>query len=232
MPGRWRHCAGVWTACHWRWSWPRRASCTCRHLCCWVSWKAVWPCSATARATCRPASRRCTRRSPGAMSCSPQMGRCSCAGWQCSRGGTLEAVAAVCRMPVGLPPLEGDVLARLVDVTDHSLLTVEEQADGTLRFGLLETIRAYAWERAEAAGEAAALRRAHAAYFLALAEGAEPALKGAEQAVWLERLEREHDNLRAALRWAVESAEGEMGLRLGGALWRFWYVRGHLSEGR
>jgi DNA-binding CsgD family transcriptional regulator len=65
-----------------------------------------------------------------------------------------------------------------------------------------------------------------------LAEQAEPELKGAEQAMWLERLEMEHDNMRAAIRWAVDSGEAEIGLRIGGALCRFWEVHGHLSEGR
>src|SRR5205085_1994646 len=85
---------------------------------------------------------------------------------------------------------------------------------------------------AAARGEAEVLRGRHAAYYLALAEQAEPALTGAEQAGWLERLEREHNNLRAALRWAQDGGEGEIGSRLAAALWRFWYVRGHLSEGR
>jgi non-specific serine/threonine protein kinase len=82
-------------------------------------------------------------------------------------------------------------------------------------------------------GEGAAVRRRHRDWFLALAEQAEQALQGAEQAAWLDRLEMEHDNLRAALAWCQAEDEGiEAGLRLGAALRRFWYVRGYLSEGR
>src|SRR4029453_17026921 len=84
----------------------------------------------------------------------------------------------------------------------------------------------------EAEGEAEALQQAHAAYYLALAEEGEAKLKTAEQAVWLTGLEQEHDNVRAALRWALGNNETEMALRLCGALWRFWTMHGHLSEGR
>ena len=74
--------------------------------------------------------------------------------------------------------------------------------------------------------------RRHTAWYLSLAEEAEPALKGAEQGVWLARLETEHDNLRAVLRRALEHGEQQLGLRVAGAMWRFWYVRGYVSEGR
>jgi DNA-binding CsgD family transcriptional regulator len=92
-------------------------------------------------------------------------------------------------------------------------------------------VREYALERLEASGEAEALRRQHAAYYLALAEAADPAIRGPEQAVWLRRLETEHDNLRAALAWSQSAVEGtELGLRLVAALSWFWYLRGYFGE--
>jgi hypothetical protein len=97
---------------------------------------------------------------------------------------------------------------------------------------MLETIREYALERLVESDEEEDVRRAHAGYYLALAEEAEPNLATAEQMRWLDRLEREHNNLRAALRFSLQSEDVKSTLRLGGALWRFWYVRGHLSEGR
>src|SRR5262249_39322181 len=97
---------------------------------------------------------------------------------------------------------------------------------------LLETLREYALERLEASGEEGALRRRHAVYFMALAEEAEPELRGSKQARWLERLEREHGNLRAALGWALQQGEVELGLRLAAALYLYWDVRGYFGEGR
>ena len=87
-----------------------------------------------------------------------------------------------------------------------------------VRYRLLEPIRQYAREKLEESGEGEEVRRRHAAFFLALAEEAEPRLRGPEDREWLERLEREHDNLRAALSWALERGEAELGLRLAGAL--------------
>lgn len=100
------------------------------------------------------------------------------------------------------------------------------------RFTMLETIRAYAAERFEASGDTETWRQRHAEYSLALAEQAAPELTGPEQGRWLERLEREHDNLRAALGWAIERDEAALGLRLAAALGQFWAVRGHLGEGQ
>jgi tetratricopeptide (TPR) repeat protein len=98
---------------------------------------------------------------------------------------------------------------------------------------MLETIREYAWERLDHSGEAAATRGRHLDFFLRFAEEAEPEIhSGAEQRAWLDRLERVHDNLRAALAWSGASGLCEAGLRLGGALGEFWRVRGYLREGR
>jgi predicted ATPase/transcriptional regulator with XRE-family HTH domain len=143
-------------------------------------------------------------------------------------GGTLEAVAAVCDASGG--PAHG-LLEELAALVDKSLLRQEAQADEEPRVLMLETMREYAWEQLEACGEVGTVCRQHAAHFLALAEGAEPQLTGAEQAAWLEQLEREHANIRAALVWAQQSGAVELGLRLAGALWRFWEARGYLSEG-
>jgi tetratricopeptide (TPR) repeat protein len=97
---------------------------------------------------------------------------------------------------------------------------------------MLETIREYGLACLAAAGEMPALQRRHATYFLTLVEDAAPRLIGAGQVAELARLEDEHDNLRAALRWAMDSGEVELGLRLSAALWPLWWVHGHLSEGR
>ena len=144
-------------------------------------------------------------------------------------GCTLEAAPAVCNADGVLPV---DVTNGIASLLDKSLLRLHAGAEGELRFVMLETIREYALERLAASGEMHVIRRRHAAYYLALAEEAEPQLRGAEQDRWLARLEMEHNNLRAALAWAFGGGDGEVGLRLAGALGPFWYVRGYFSEGR
>ncbi|HMA32865.1 MAG TPA: tetratricopeptide repeat protein, partial [Chloroflexia bacterium] len=123
------------------------------------------------------------------------------------------------------------VFAGLDSLVSKSLLRHEPGAGEEPRFQMLETIREYALEQLGASGEVGGLQQAHAGYYLTLAEIAEPALEGAEQGVWLDRLEQEHDNLRAALHWALGQADPAPALRLSGALWHFWYVHGYWSEG-
>jgi predicted ATPase len=131
-----------------------------------------------------------------------------------------------------------DALPALGALVDQSLLRRQQspgsgqRAGSVLRFRMLETIRAFALERLAASVEAAAVRRAHAESYLALAEDAAPNLTTGAQALWLERLDLEQENLRAALTWSLDQGEVETALRLGSALWRFWYTRGYLSEGR
>jgi predicted ATPase/class 3 adenylate cyclase len=141
-------------------------------------------------------------------------------------GQTLEVIEVVCNADGAL-----DVLGGMDALLEKHLVGRTEVAD-EVRLTLLETIHEYAGERLESSGEAEDLRQAHAAYFLALAEEAKLALTGPDQAVWRARLEREHDNLRAALRWARQSGRSDVGQRLAAALGQFWWTHGHLSEGR
>jgi predicted ATPase/class 3 adenylate cyclase len=144
-----------------------------------------------------------------------------------SGGRTLEAIETICDARGDLPV---DALEGVSSLLDKSLLRQEEGPEGEPRFVMLETIHEYARERLEASGEAEEVRRLHAAYFLALAEEAEPELSGADQLACLERLEAEHDNMRAALSWSLEK-EPETALRLAVALARFWEKRSYFSEG-
>ena len=142
-------------------------------------------------------------------------------------GCNLPAIEAVGGAGDGGP----EVLDGVTSLIDENLLRRVEQEVGTVRLAMLETIREYALERLLESGEEHAVRYAHARYYLALAEEAKPRLTTAEQMRWLDLLEAEHNNLRAALRWSLQIEDVETTLRLAGALWRFWYVRGHLSEG-
>ena len=142
-----------------------------------------------------------------------------------SGGRTLEAIEEICDPEGDLDALEG-----VESLLQKSLLRREEGVGGESRFVMLETVHEYARERLEASDEAEETRRLHAEYFLALAEEAEPELSGADQLACLERLEAEHDNLRAALSWSLEK-EPETALRLAGALARFWEMRARFLEG-
>ncbi len=146
-----------------------------------------------------------------------------------SGGWTMEAAEALC---AGDVDSEWDPFEALAALADHSLIRQTESADEEPRFSMLETIREYGLERLRQAGEEEPIRRRHAEYFLTLAEQAEPELIGADQAHWLNRLETEHDNLRAVFAWAQQQGEAAQAERLGAALWRFWIARGHIEEGR
>lgn len=136
-------------------------------------------------------------------------------------GFTLAAAEAVC------PDLSSLVLDSLTRLVDKSLVV----ATGP-RYQLLTTIRQYGLDKLWLSGEEARLRQRHLAWFTQLALQASQALLTDKQQSWLDELETEHDNLRAALRWALEGGELETGIRLGSALWRFWGYRGYLLEGR
>jgi predicted ATPase len=147
----------------------------------------------------------------------------------CLAGGSaLEAATAVCDPDgdVGLGMLE--TLATLVDVSLVRAVTGRVDA----RFDMLQTIREFGAERLEAEDDRMATHRRHACWFLELAEEAERYVRGPDIARWLQTLELEHDNLRAALGWALENDEGDIALRMAGAMWRLWHLGGYLSEGR
>jgi tetratricopeptide (TPR) repeat protein len=145
-------------------------------------------------------------------------------------GRTLEAIEAICDAEDDLPV---DVLDGLASLVDKSLLEQEEGVGGDPRFVMLETIHEFAREKLKKSEEGEDIRRLHAEYFLVLAEEAERGVEGAQQTVWLERLEEEHDNMRAALSWSLgQVQDAELALRIGAALGEFWYLRGYWSEGR
>ncbi|MBX3058707.1 MAG: tetratricopeptide repeat protein [Anaerolineae bacterium] len=141
-------------------------------------------------------------------------------------GCTLGAAEAVANAQGNL-----DVLNGLENLLDHHLLQQQEVA-GEPRFTMLETIREYALEKLAESGETEALWQQHAAFFVALAETAEPKLRGADQLTWLNRLETEQDNMRATFDWCVANGNIELGLRLLNSLRFFWVYRGQWSEGK
>jgi predicted ATPase/DNA-binding CsgD family transcriptional regulator len=152
-------------------------------------------------------------------------------------GCTLEAAQEVCDLDdVGRPEIEKSTLS----LVDKSLLRRQEHPWGS-RLTMLETIREFAAERLDEAGEGEALARRHAQYYLAFTELAELKLKSAEEVVWLARLDADYDNLRAALRWSLaepvaDEEEWAAGVVMAGrfvkALYFYWYMRGYLTEGR
>jgi predicted ATPase/DNA-binding SARP family transcriptional activator len=139
-------------------------------------------------------------------------------------GCMLESAEAVCDEPV---------LAALETLVDESLVRQRETLRGEPRFSMLEIVREYALERLADSGGTEELRRRHLAHFVALAEEAEPELsKGDDQILWFARLEDEHDNLRAALAFALETGDAASALRLAVGIRRFWQIHGYLAEGR
>ncbi|MGH2397248.1 MAG: ATP-binding protein, partial [bacterium] len=142
-------------------------------------------------------------------------------------GFTLEAAEAIV---AGVEIARHDFLDLLGRLVDKSLVIVDP-AHGSRRYRLLDTMREYAKERLTAAGEVGPLRNAHRDWYLAFAQKAESSLDEPNQ-IWLNRLEADHDNLRAAIEYSLATDDAEGALRLGTALWRFWHVRGHWTEGR
>jgi predicted ATPase/DNA-binding CsgD family transcriptional regulator len=140
------------------------------------------------------------------------------------------------RTPAPRPPTLAAAAPETLDVVaallNKSLLSRDEREENRPRFRMLETIREYALEILRASGELHEAERCHAEYFLALAEQAQQAFQRSDRGVWLERLDREHDNLRAALHWLQQQHEADLGLRLATAVSHLWFYRGYLAEGR
>ncbi len=150
-------------------------------------------------------------------------------------GCTLEAVEQVCLVPAEERVDRDervDVLDMMTYLANQSLIRIQDTGRPAPRVTLLETIREYALERLADNREEGDARRRHALYYRELAETAEPELAGPRVLEWLDLLHEDHDNLRAALRWAQETGDSDTGLRLAGALWHFWYMRGYVVEGQ
>ncbi|MDQ2785112.1 MAG: tetratricopeptide repeat protein [Chloroflexota bacterium] len=145
-----------------------------------------------------------------------------------SGGWTVRGAEAICAGD-DLPATA--ILDRMEALLEHHLLRAEINGGAETRVAMFETTHEYALEQLTASGERGAIERQHAAYYLARAEEAERQLTGGEQRVWFTWLEAENDNLRAALTWTRDTGEIDMGLRLAGALARFWYIRGYQREG-
>ena len=148
-------------------------------------------------------------------------------------GWTLELAEGVCASD---GDRDSNVLDGVQALVEHSLIQVVAQEHGRT-FRMLETVRAFALERVRERGEEAPARARHLAACVALAEAAEPQVRGAAQLAMLSRLDGVHDNLRAALAWGLDTGDGSieqrtLGLRLAAALWYYWYIRGHLREVR
>jgi predicted ATPase/DNA-binding CsgD family transcriptional regulator len=151
-------------------------------------------------------------------------------------GWTLEAAEALGK---GVSTSNLDVMNALASLLDHSLIQLREQEAEEPRFRMLQTLREYGLELLDATSELQSTQAAHAHIFLRLSEQAEQELRGPSQAIWIELLEQEHDNLHAALEWALEdvadkqaAARRDLALRMSAVLWPFWEIHGHYSEAR
>jgi predicted ATPase/class 3 adenylate cyclase len=143
-------------------------------------------------------------------------------------GWTFESAEAVCDPEeLGVDALDG-----LTSLVDKSLIRRVEPPGQPSRFSMLETIREFGQEQLEVAGDLELVLRRHAEHFLGLAVEVEPHLTAEDQGEWLDRCDQEHANIRAALRWAIDTGEATRAQAAAGALWRFWQQRGHLAEGR
>jgi predicted ATPase/transcriptional regulator with XRE-family HTH domain len=140
-------------------------------------------------------------------------------------GCTLEAAETICDTG------EIEIVDGIGSLLNNNLLRTAPGEPGEPRFTMLETIREYARDRLASAGEFGEIARAHAGYYSALADEADAHLHDVNEAVWMAKLAAEHDNLRAALSWCL-TADPQSGLVLAANLWQFWWVRGHLDEGR
>jgi len=148
-------------------------------------------------------------------------------------GFTLEAAEVVGAQAAEAGEEPEEVLGLLGALVEQSLVVMQPpKAGGEVRYGMLEPVKQYALERLETSGDVEEARHEHAAYFLDLAERAEPELRGLRQVAWLERLEEENGNLWAAMSWALDTGDNETTARLGWALWLFWRFHGHQREGR
>ena len=146
-----------------------------------------------------------------------------------SGGFSVTAALAIINMP-GFPP--SYIVDALESLVAKSLLTTQPSTQDNVRFSMLKTLREYAYSKLEEVGEANEVKDRHAAFFVAMAEEGSPHLRGAEQAKWLDIFTLEHDNLRAALRWAAQRGDHVLEMRLLAALAPFWEIRAHLSEGQ
>jgi predicted ATPase/class 3 adenylate cyclase len=144
-------------------------------------------------------------------------------------GCDLETAEAICAPAV---ELGGDILDGLMALVDQSLVKTEETAAGETRFRLLDTIRAFAAERLEADGELELIRARHRDWYVALAQRAASELSGTDQRRWLDRLELEHDDIRAVLDRAVAAPDPPVAIGLAFSMWRFWQKHGHIAEAR